>query len=135
MISLRDIISIIADWFGIAGFALTIVLLIRSESMRKELESQRADYKKEQKNIRQNLIALRSNVIDDNILNQKVISDIRTQFFAYQQKFKRLLNWADKKHMKVTLKILDTPLQQFDTDALCRELDYFVARFERKEIH
>lgn len=135
MISLRDIIAIIADWCGIAGFLLTIALLIRSESMRKELESQRADYKKEQKIIQKNLIELRKNVIDDNISNRKVISDIRTQFFAYQQKFKRLLNRADKKHMKVTLKILDTPLDQINTDDLGRELDYFVARFERKEIH
>ncbi len=125
----------IADWCGIVGFILTIVLLIRSESMRKEIESQRADYRKEQKVIRQTLIALRSNVIDDKIINQKVISDIRTQLFAYQQKFKRLFNRADKKHMKATLKILDTPLEQIRRSALCKELDYFVARFERKEIH
>lgn len=124
----------IADWCGIAGFILTIVLLIRSESMRKEIESQRADYKKEQKVIRQTLIALRSNVIDDKIINQKVISDIRTQLFAYQQKFKRLFSWADKKHMKATFKILDTPSERISRSALCKELDYFVARFERKEI-
>lgn len=128
-------ISIIADWCGIVGFLLTIALLIRSESMRKEIESQRADYKKEQKTIRQNLMALRSNIIDDNIMNQKVISDIRTQLFAYQQKFKRLLSRNDKKHMKNTLEILDVPLEGIDVRSLCRELDYFVARFERKEIH
>lgn len=128
-------ISIIADWCGIIGFVLTIVLLIRSESMRKEIESQRADYEKEQKAIRQRLIALRNNVIDDNVLNQKVISDIRTQLFTYQQKFKRLLNRNDKKHMKVTLEILDTPSEKINIRTLCRELDYFVARFERKEIH
>ena len=128
-------ISVVADWCGIIGFLLTIALLIRSESMRKEIESQRADYKKEQKAIRQSLIALRSNVIDDNIMNQKVISDIRTQLFAYQQKFKRLLSWDDKKHMKATLEILNAPFEGIDVRSLCRELDYFVARFERKEIH
>ena len=128
-------ISVIADWCGILGFLLTIALLIRSESMRKEIESQRADYKKEQKTIRQSLIALRSNVIDDNITNQKVISDIRTQLFAYQQKFKRLLSRDDKKHMKATLEILNASSERIDVRSLCRELDYFVARFERKEIH
>lgn len=128
-------ISIIADWCGIIGFMLTIALLVRSESMRKEIDSQRSDYKKEQKSIRQNLIALRSNVIDDNLLNQKVISDIRTQLFTYQQKFKRLLSRDDKKHMKTTLELLETPAEKIDVRCLCRELDYFVARFERREIH
>ncbi len=127
-------VAIIADWCGIVGFLLTIALLIRSESMRKEIETQRADYKKEQKNIRHNLIALRSNVIDDKILNQKVVSDIRTQLFTYQQKFRRLLNWEDRKHMKRTLKILNTEISAINGTMLCQELDYFVARFERKEI-
>lgn len=127
-------ISTLADWAGIVSFLLTVALLIRSESMRKELESQRADYKKEQKAIRQNLIALRSNIIDDNVLNQKVISDIRTELFAYQQKFRRLLSLSDRKHMKCTLKALDCAVENIDVHTLCRELDYFVARFERKEI-
>lgn len=128
-------VATIADWCGIISFLLTVTLLIRSESMRKEIESQRADYKKEQRAIRQNLVALRSNVIDDNLLNQKVISDIRTQLFSYQQKFKRLLNRNDKQHMKATLEILDIPADKIDARLLCRELDYFVARFERKETH
>lgn len=128
-------ISVFSDWAGILSFILTITLLIRSESMRKEIDSQRADYKKEQREIRNKLIALRSNVIDDNLLNQKIISDIRTQLFAYEQKFRRLLSRDDRKHMKTTLEILDTPLAQIDTRLLCKELDYFVARFERKEIH
>nr|DAF30765.1 MAG TPA: hypothetical protein [Caudoviricetes sp.] len=127
-------IAKIADWAGIFSFILTITLLIRSESMRKEIEGQRADYKKEQKIIREKLVALRSNVIDDHILNQKIISDIRTQLFGYQQKFKRLLNREDKKHMKVTLKILESKALEIDKHLLCKELDYFVARFERKEI-
>lgn len=127
-------LSTIADVTGILGFLLTIALLVRSESMRREIEGQRADYKKEQKAIRENLMALRSNVIDDEILNNKVISDIRTQLFAYQQKFKRLLNRSDKKHMKITLKILDLDIGCIGSQSLCKELDYFVARFERKEI-
>lgn len=127
-------LSTIADVVGILSFLLTITLLVRSETMRKEIESQRLDYKKEQKEIRQNLIALRSNVIDDNLLNQKVISDIRTQLFAFQQKFRRILNRNDKKHMKATLKILEKGPADIDSAPLCRELDYFVARFERKEL-
>lgn len=126
-------ISTIADWCGIISFVLTVTLLIRSESMRKEIESQQSDYIKEQKAIRKILIALRSNVIDDQLLNAKIVSDIRTQLFGYQQKFKRLLNRSDKRHMKITLKLLDASIDAIDRSLLCKELDYFVARFERKE--
>ena len=127
------LISVIADWTGIISFVLTIALLIRSESMRKELESQRQDYVKEQKAIKERLIALRANVIDDGLLITKVVSDIRTQLFTFQQKFKRLLNREDKKHLKKTLAILSKDIEEIDAKELCMELDYFVARFERKE--
>lgn len=126
-------IPVIADWCGIISFVLTVTLLIRSESMRKEIESQRSDYIKEQKVIRGKLVALRSNVIDDQLLNPKIVSDIRTQLFGYQQKFKRLLSISDKRHMKITLKLLDSNIDGIDPLLLCKELDYFVARFERKE--
>lgn len=126
-------IPVIADWCGIISFILTITLLIRSESMRKEIESQRSDYIKEQKVIREKLVAFRNNVIDDQLLNTKVVSDIRTQLFGYQQKFKRLLNRSDKCHMKTTLKLLDSNTDEINRLLLCKELDYFVARFERKE--
>lgn len=127
-------LSFFADVTGILSFLLTLLLLIRSETLRKEVESQRTDYKKEQKAIKEKLIALRSNVIEDNILNQKIVSDIRAQLFAYQQKFKHLLNRKDKKHMKATIDLLEKDVDTINRSHLCKELDYFVARFERKEI-
>ena len=130
---LRDIIGIIADWTGIIGFIMTIVLLIRSESLRKEIESQRGDYVKEQKNIKQNLISLRANIVEDGLLNTKIISDIRTQLFTFRQKYERLLNWEDRKRLKATLKLLGERESVIDRRKLCEQLDYFVARFERKE--
>lgn len=128
-----EIVPVIADWTGILSFALTIILLFRSEAMRKELESQRQDYVKEQKSIKASLVNLRANVIDDNILNQKVVSDIRTQLYTFRQKFKHLLNGEDKKHMKKTLSLLDQSVDAINAQELCKELDYFVARFDRKE--
>lgn len=126
-------LSTIADWVGIASFLLTIVLLFRSEAMRKEIESQRQDYIKEQRAVKGQLIALRSNIVDDDLLNRKVISDIRTQLFTFQHRFKRLLSHNDKKHITKTLALLDKDPNEINADKLCKELDYFVARFERKE--
>ena len=117
----------------ILGFIVTIALVFKSDALKKEIENQRSDYIKEQKSIRERLISLRANIVDDNLMNMKVISDLRTQLFSYEQRFKRLLNHKDKKKLKETLKLLNKDSEAIDKKALCAELDYFVARFERKE--
>ena len=131
--AVRNILGLAADVTGILGFFLSIALLIKSEAMRKELARQRQDYKKEQRKIQKTLVALRSNVVDDKILNVKVVSDIRTELYSFQQKFKHLLSWKDKWHIFKTLHILNQDVASINSHKLCRELDYFVARFERKE--
>lgn len=128
-----SLLSTIADIVGIISFILTIVLLIYSEALRKEIESQRQDYVKEQRIIKETLMALRANIVEDGLLNKKIISDIRTQLFTFQQKFKRLLSLKDKIHISKTLVLLRHSIDEINQEALCAELDYFVARFERKE--
>jgi len=128
------VLSAIADIIGIVSFVLTVVLLIRSEALRKEVEGQRADYEREQKNIRATLINLQKNVIDDNVLDLKVVSDIRKQLFSFQQKFKRLFSKKDKKRLKKTLTLLHAEPDNINKLDLSEQLDYFVARFERKEL-
>lgn len=127
-------LSNIADVLGILGFILTIVLLIRSEAIRKELDSQRSDYQKEKKNIRAQITAVRDNVRNDGLeINLKIISDVRTNLLSFGQKFERLLTHDDKRHMANTLKMLKL-CENIDRTKLCAELDYFVARFDKKEI-
>ena len=50
-------ISQIADITGIASFVLSIVLLIRSESLRKSIIYQRIDYNKKRSNTRSKMMA------------------------------------------------------------------------------
>ena len=80
------------------------------------------------------LKTLRINVWDDNLLDRKIASEIRTQLFTFEQKFKRLLSKNDKQHLQTTLAILNKSVEEISKDELCRELDYFIARFERREI-
>ena len=126
-------LSKIADICGIFGFLITIGLLFKSEALQKEIETQRIDYIKEQKSIKERLISLRANIVDDNLINMKVISDLRTQLFSYEQKFMRLLKREDRKRLKKTLKLLEKDIEKINKKDLCKELDYFVARFERRE--
>lgn len=126
-------IAAFADWCGILSFILTITLLVRSESLRKEIDSQKCEYQEEQKDIKIKMIALRSNLWDGQALSLKLVSEIRTQLYSFEQKFSRLRTREDKFHLKLTFQMLSGELESIDTEKLCSELDYFIARFERRE--
>ena len=134
LMELLSFLGIVADITGILSFVLTIVLLIKSEAIRKELDAQRNEYKRDQKKIKVYMMALRDNVFLDQMLDLKIVSNIRTQLYSFEQKFARLLTRSDKQHLSNTLKILDGSLESIDKGELCRELDYFIARLERQEL-
>lgn len=128
-----DILGVIADVTGIAGFIVTICLLIRSEALRKEIQMEKRAYQKSQKDIRLELIALRMNVWDDNILILQIVSKIRSNLYSCQINFKRLLSKEDKTHIKRTISMLRSGLTSISAYELCEELDYIIARLEKKE--
>lgn len=127
-------IAVIADWCGIFGFALTVILLLRSEALRKEVESQKREYQEQKADIKIRMIALRDNLWSGQPLSLKLVSEIRTLLFLFDQKFGRLRTREDKRRLKSTHKILTESLGSINIEQLCRELDYFIARFEREEI-
>lgn len=127
-------IAVIADWCGIFGFALTVILLFRSEALRKEVESQKREYQEQKADIKIRMIALRDNLWSGQPLSLKLVSEIRTLLFLFDQKFGRLRTQEDKRQLRATHKILSGPIEAISINQLCRELDYFIARFEREEI-
>lgn len=127
-------LSTIADIVGIISFILTVALLIRSETLRKTITWQKADYQKEQKSIRNKLTALRSNVREDGLFDQRIISEIRTQLYALTQRYGNILTKQDKQHIDSALQMMDDITADVDRNALCKELDYLIARFERREL-
>lgn len=127
-------LSVIADIAGILGLIVSIILIIKSEAIRKELDSQKTDYAKEQKSIKINLIGLRNNVWQDNLLTIPIKSQIRTELFKYQQKFCRLLRKKDRKTIDASIKILDGNSESINKEILCKNIDYLIARFDKKEV-
>lgn len=79
-------------------------------------------------------MALRDNVWEDNILSLQIVSKIRYHFFSIQQNFKRLLTRQDKQHLEAGLKLLSEEPSTINPRMLCIELDYFIARLEKKEL-
>jgi len=130
----KQIIAVIADVVGIASFALTVALLIRSESLRKQIDLQKREYQENQKDIKVKMIALRENLWSGQPLSLKLISEIRTHLYSFKQKFGHLRTLEDRRHLKATLRMLQQSAESISVEKLCGELDYFIARFERQEL-
>lgn len=126
-------LSIAADIAGIISFLLTITLLIRSEALRKEIDAQKREYQNDQKSIRIKLIALRENLWYGQKLSLKLVSEIRSLLHSFDLNYNRLHTRRDKRELKETMSMLEDNPENVDALHLCAKLDYFIARFERKE--
>jgi len=127
-----DNLGIVADIIGILGFMLTILLLYRSNSLHK-LIAQKYAYNKEREKSRQVIQAIRNGISDDGVFNERSVSQLRIILFSSNEKFSSLNKGRDKKHIKKTLKLLESPIDEIDKQQLCVELDYFIARYGRDE--
>ena len=126
-------VAIAADWLTVASFILTIALLINSESLRKEISSQKKDYEQDKDSVKRKLIALRENLWDNTPLTSQIASEIRTLIYSIEERFGLLDKLKDKKHVKTTLRMLHNKPASISKEELCREIDYFIARLERRE--
>lgn len=128
------ILGIAADIAGIISFLLTVTLLIRSEALRREIDAQKRSYQKDQESIRIRMIALRENLWCGQKISLKLISEIRTLLYAFDQNYSRLRTRRDKQELPETLNLLKQQPDSIDIFQLCAKLDYFIARLERQEI-
>jgi hypothetical protein len=128
-----DALAVIADITGIVGFGLTVTLLFKNEALRKEIESEMANYKSEQKALRKDLVSLRELVRFDGTLSIATVSDVRTRLYSFQCKFKKIFGREDRRRLKKMLAELNREIPNIQQNELCDGLDYFIGRLERKE--
>ena len=128
------VVGYIADIAGLLSFCISIVLWIITEKTRNEMKSQRDNYANEGAEIKKNLAALRINILEDDLqLSRKIVSEIRENIYLFQQKYFRLIRNKDRTNIRRVDKLLDAPPESINRDSLCKLLDYFVTRFERRE--
>lgn len=126
-------LSLIADITGILSFILSIILLIRSESLRNQILMQKIDYKKHHPKIRIRLMALLEAVREGDVILPKTISDLRQELYTYLNNYNHLLSARDKRIIRSTIKIFDKPFTPKSEKALIKNMDYLIARFSKKE--
>lgn len=126
-------LSTIADVFGIISFLLTIVLLIRSESLRNQILIQKIDYKQQHPKIKIRLMALAESIREGDEILSKTKSELRQELFTYLNSFNHVLSRKDKRIINSTIKIFDKPFTPSSKNKLSKNLDYLIARFSKKE--
>jgi len=127
-----EYLSIVANVAGVLGLILTVVLLIRSETLHKII-AQKHVYNSDKDTTKLKLRAIRDGILNDEVFNARSVSTLRTLLYSSNEKFNRLNKRRDKQHIKATLTLLNCPPDQIDIRVLCNELDYFIARYEREE--
>ena len=128
------ILSSVADWFSIASFILSLILLIFTGRIKHLIKTQKEDYQAEQRNIRLRLKAFRENILLDQLFTIRIISEMRTALWTYKQNYKYVLSPMDKIRIMITVKMLDGEPESIDYKLLCKRLDRLIVRFAKKEV-
>ncbi len=123
----------IANIVSIMGFFLTIILLIRSESLRNKILMQKLDYGSQQKQICDRLTRLSETIQNGNNISLKSIRDLRQELYQYLLTFNHILKWRDKRILKQTISLFDKDFSPTIKKKMLKNLDYLIARFHKRE--
>lgn len=125
---MQSVISVIADFCSIAGFVLTIAIWKLADKIR----SQTIYYQRQQKDILTNLKAQRDCIRLDDIYTIRVRSELRTELYSILKNYNALLSVWESFRIRWIIHILRCG-EKTDRESLCANLDYVIARFQRKE--
>ena len=114
----------------------SIVLQFRTYLAIKEVAKNQDFYLKEFDVFKDKLISIRTQLIAEESVDLKTISDIRTLLYSFQNKGKDALTNDDTEHLRIIMNLLIMGNENFspsdiEIPRLCAELDYFIARFDR----
>jgi len=123
----------IADIIGIISFILTIVLLIRSESLRNQILIQKQDYKKYHSKVKIRLMSLAESIREDDQIPIQTTSLLRQELYEHLHNFNLVLSRKDKKIINSVINTFDKAINEDAKRKLLKNLDYLVARFSKKE--
>jgi hypothetical protein len=122
-------ISEIADVCGIVGLIFSIAIW----RLTGKLKEQISIYKKSQKDILTNLKAQRDSIRLDHVYTISVRSELRTELYGMLQNFSAILTIKDRCVIRRTLHLLKAKSDSVNRESLCSNLDYIIARFQKKE--
>lgn len=126
-------IAIIADFTGILSFVLSIILLIKSEALRKSIIYQRINYNKKHTSTRSKLMAFCETLQEDDPITLKYISEMRQELYQCLISYQLILSFRDRYTIRTIIKLLNGSKMNSNKPKICKRLDYLIARFDKKE--
>ena len=125
----------IADSLGIASCFVSVFIFIMTRTILKNIDGQRKEYDSERFQLQTDLAALRMNIWDDQLLNIKIKSNIRTYLYTYKQKYIVLSSIVCRWHLNRAIRISKkAKINEINREKLCISLDYIIARLNKKEV-
>jgi len=125
-----NIFNIVSGICSIASLALAIFVFLKIDKVKSIIEKQTKDYKSQRNKIRDRLNNFKISVLNDTDIESR--SELRTELFDIQNKFKKLLKSDCKKKIEKIIIMLKS--DTFDKEKLCEDLDYIIARFRSDEL-
>lgn len=127
-------LSTFADIVGILSFAITVILLIRSESLRNEIVSQKINYRNQQDEIVEQLKGFRTTLANSDPLSLKDVNDMQYALEQYKVNMQHILSYRDRKTINHTLKLFDKNFSDDLRKEILKNLTQLCARFTKKEV-
>ncbi len=131
-----QMLSTIANICGIISFVVSILTFIVTKTILKDVALTRTQYEHERFQLQTSLMALRDNILEDNQpLNLKYRSQIRTILYTYRQKYLPISSLSCLYHlMRATHFCKKINPSQNEREKLCLSLDFLIARFNKTEV-
>lgn len=128
-----DGVSRIADVIGIIGFVFSVISLVFNILIFSRIKVQKNKYRKERKNIYDELCSLREVIWDDQIATAKIRDQLHTTLESIRQCFPLLLSVKCFFHIWHCIHLLKKDDFANNQSAIRYDLNYIIARLTKKE--
>ena len=131
----NQIVLGIATLIGIIGFALTIIVSIRTSKIGKILKYNEVTsrYNKERLGFQKTFVGHRNSIIEDKIHSDKLLKDILQNVEEYRSKFGEILSIREKITLYRFIGILKKESDDVNYNAVCNYLAALSGRLSKKE--
>lgn len=131
----NQIVLGIATLIGIIGFALTIIVSIRTSKISKILKYNEVTsrYNKERLGFQKTFVGHRNSIIEDKIHSDKLLKDILQNVEEYRSKFGEILSIREKITLYRFIGILKKESDNVNYNAVCNYLAALSGRLSKKE--
>lgn len=124
------LISCIADILGIISFVLSLGIFHKIYA---KAATQKETYVKERSDLLNNLMAMRQNIWNDNLISMQIQDTLQTKVFEYQIKYLFISSPRCVFHAFRCTHLLKSGINETNTVKIRNDINFLIARLSKKE--